>query len=266
MRRAVDIPIAIGLATLAVFLLVRWMSLPSSHVTPVLGLGTVFEIPKRSLGRVAEHIVVVLSPTCAVCNHEARKYSELRRVLGQRSQSELIVVAAEPLDEVRPWLIQHSIRPNTLVRVPRLARLGIKALPTVLILDDAGFVTDIVVGLMNEELWSHFVQRVVDRDETPVNVHLNANRITEAEFGASPFKDGQVLDIRDRGTYAKGHRPGALSIPKDEIEVRVPIELSRERPLALDCVDGADVDECGVYAALIGRLGFSPVAVIVPTK
>jgi TonB family protein len=63
-----------------------------------------------------------------------------------------------------------------------------------------------------------------------------AAEIGEAEFRqlaatARPI----VLDIRERDEFARGHRDGALNIPRDELAVRGYLELDRARPVVIDC-------------------------------
>jgi predicted sulfurtransferase len=49
-------------------------------------------------------------------------------------------------------------------------------------------------------------------------------------------KDGDVVvvDVRDKGSYAAGHLPGAISIPEAEIQNRHQ-ELPRDKTIVLYC-------------------------------
>jgi predicted sulfurtransferase len=63
-----------------------------------------------------------------------------------------------------------------------------------------------------------------------------APRISQQEFKQAIADDGLlVLDVRDAGSYAVGHIPGAVSIPLDELPQHV-ADLKREtRPIVTYC-------------------------------
>ena len=48
---------------------------------------------------------------------------------------------------------------------------------------------------------------------------------------------GQTIDVRDQEEYARGHIPGSINIPADELEQRVD-ELSDDGPVIVVCDSG----------------------------
>jgi rhodanese-related sulfurtransferase len=67
--------------------------------------------------------------------------------------------------------------------------------------------------------------------------------IGEVEFArlAAATPPPTLLDIRDRTDFKRGHRDGAVNIPRDELSVRAGIELDRSRPVVIDCSSEATV-------------------------
>jgi len=58
----------------------------------------------------------------------------------------------------------------------------------------------------------------------------------------------QWVDVRSATEFAAGHLPGAVNIPMDEIEARLP-DLTPHRPIVLVCKSGG---RAGIVAGLIG--------------
>jgi rhodanese-related sulfurtransferase len=67
-----------------------------------------------------------------------------------------------------------------------------------------------------------------------------------------------LLDIRKRDAFARGHLPGAINISERELSMRAPAELSRARPLVVDCAKDTG-DLCSYVARILQRSGFSRV-------
>jgi TonB family protein len=44
-----------------------------------------------------------------------------------------------------------------------------------------------------------------------------------------------LVDVRGRDSFRRGHQPGALNIPMDELQVRGPIELPTAKTVVVDC-------------------------------
>jgi rhodanese-related sulfurtransferase len=59
-----------------------------------------------------------------------------------------------------------------------------------------------------------------------------------------------VLDVREREDFKRGHRAGAVNIPRDELAIRAYIELERARPVVIDCSQ-AETRECRQAANLL---------------
>lgn len=64
----------------------------------------------------------------------------------------------------------------------------------------------------------------------------SAVRIPMAEFKQLHQKDAVVvLDIRDAGSYAAGHIPGALSVPEDAVPQHLAQLKALKKPIVTYC-------------------------------
>ncbi len=79
----------------------------------------------------------------------------------------------------------------------------------------------------------------------------------ELTTGAKPA----LLDIRDRAAFARGHLEGALNISERELSMRAPAELSKARPLVVDCPRETG-DLCSYTARILQRAGFRAVSML----
>lgn len=61
------------------------------------------------------------------------------------------------------------------------------------------------------------------------------SEIDEAAFARMSASKPILIDIRERDDFRRQHRPGAINIPGNELEIRGPIELESARPVVIDC-------------------------------
>jgi len=65
---------------------------------------------------------------------------------------------------------------------------------------------------------------------------ISATELKEKLDGEEKFK---LVEVLPNEFFAKGHLPGAINIPVDEIEERAPKELDKEEEIVVYCVDTA---------------------------
>jgi rhodanese-related sulfurtransferase len=70
-----------------------------------------------------------------------------------------------------------------------------------------------------------------------------------------------VLDLRERAAFAQAHRPGAINIPLDELQVRAINELLPADTIVLSEHDGVAAE--AAYTVL-GNQGFTRVFILRP--
>ena len=143
----------------------------------------------------------------------------------------------EPAEEMTRWLAANDIQVTRVLSVSEPYRLGLLVIPTLLIADHTGTVSDILVGEPAPELGATFISRLVGESSVPpVN---NSNYAEEIDTATLAQRARQhpvtVLDIRSRQDFAAAHWPGALNIPQDELQTRADQELDPTTPIILDC-------------------------------
>jgi rhodanese-related sulfurtransferase len=70
-----------------------------------------------------------------------------------------------------------------------------------------------------------------------------------------------LLDIQHREDFARGHLPGAVNIPVNELYYRIPSELFRARALVVDCPQSV-AKLCPGAAFHLARAGFTKVSIL----
>jgi rhodanese-related sulfurtransferase len=70
-----------------------------------------------------------------------------------------------------------------------------------------------------------------------------------------------VVDVRDRDAFRRTHRDGALNIPRQELDVRGPIELRGAKNVVIDCTHETE-GLCRLAARYLERV--ANVAIFIP--
>ena len=105
-------------------------------------------------------------------------------------------------------------------------------------------------------------------DRPPPAVHggghgSNATEVTEADLKARVgAPEPTVIDIGDRDAFKRGHRPGAINIPEDELILRARMELDPKKTYVIDCTQEERL-RCGIAHDALKDLGIIHVALLV---
>jgi rhodanese-related sulfurtransferase len=62
-----------------------------------------------------------------------------------------------------------------------------------------------------------------------------ATKTITVEAFRKQSSDAVVIDVGDRDAFRRGHWPGAVNIPADEMSMRAGIELPRDKTIVIDC-------------------------------
>jgi hydroxyacylglutathione hydrolase len=89
------------------------------------------------------------------------------------------------------------------------------------------------------------------RDERRDVASIERVRAADLRERAEDDPSLQILDVRERDEWVKGHIPGSLHLPYHDIHA-LPDELDPERPVATICASG---QRSAVAASLVARLG-----------
>lgn len=95
----------------------------------------------------------------------------------------------------------------------------------------------------------------------PTAGHAMAQTITVEEFKKRSDK-AIVLDVGEREAFRRGHWPGALNIPADELQMRGGPELPRDGTIVIDCTQEQQF-RCAAASALLLEQRFVRVLVMV---
>lgn len=93
------------------------------------------------------------------------------------------------------------------------------------------------------------------------HAHGAAKTITVEEFKKQPL-DAVVVDVGDRAAFKRGHWPGAVNIPADEMGIRGGIELPRTKTIVIDCTQEQKF-YCDVAASRLAEQKFPNVVLLV---
>jgi rhodanese-related sulfurtransferase len=88
-----------------------------------------------------------------------------------------------------------------------------------------------------------------------------AKTITVEEFKKRAGK-AIVLDVGEREAFKRGHWPGAVNIPADEVQIRGGPELPRDGTIVIDCTQEQNF-RCAAAASFLMEQGFPSVLVMV---
>jgi rhodanese-related sulfurtransferase len=193
-------------------------------------------------------------------------YRELAKHLGSRTDNNIIVVSPNPRDVIQGWLTANSIRVAKVVPSTNLLTLGISVTPSLLMVDRNGTVTDIMVTKLSAEEERRVLARLDGSETAPLNNSKYATLIDDVGLNELREHSSVVLiDVRDRSSYARAHRAGAINIPHDELEDRAPVELSLHLPIVIDCA-GERYVRCEIAGETLVESGADQVYILMPRR
>jgi rhodanese-related sulfurtransferase len=238
----------------------RRQDLPQKH----LSLGDPLTLPEVKWASAPRHVVLAIRVSCPACNSSVQFYRELAKRLGSRTDTKIIVVSPNPPDVIQGWLSANSIPVFKVVSSTNLVTLGIGVTPTLVMVDGNGTVTDIMVTKLSADEEGRVLARLGGAETAPLNNTKYAVLIDEA--GLNELREHStvvLIDARDRGSYARAHRVGAINIPRDELQDRAPVELSLHLPIVVDCV-GERYVRCEMAGESLFESGADQVYILMP--
>jgi rhodanese-related sulfurtransferase len=267
-RRVFD-ALLLVLAVLAVWRLLAPPERPADagNTIPPLQPGQVLALSGIAWDSADAHVVLLLDSTCPACNAGAPFYRRLSAdVAASLGKVRLFVISRQAPDVIGPWLDREQIRPDRVLQVDGMARLGLYYSPSLVVVDRAGRVTDILVrGL--DPTQEALVRSRVTGDGLPqaLNNNKNFRSISSAELPAAVQRGATVVDIGDRDEPRARGGATAVTIPLDELPDRAPFEVRGDAPVVIDCRVG-DLPRCYRAADVLRRLDFDEVALVLPER
>jgi rhodanese-related sulfurtransferase len=176
-----------------------------------------------------------------------------------------IVLSRETVEMAQSWLLNANIAPDKVIMVPDLIGLGFSLTPTLIVVDQRGTVTDVLIGRLSSDEEASLTTRLkLPHNSTRLDNSYAARDIGELEFAKLAQSAGQtrfmVLDVRERNLFTSDWH-AAVNIPLDELTVRAELELPKDHSIVIDCVNYA-LNRCRNAGRLLRKAGFGDVMVL----
>lgn len=196
----------------------------------------------------AHTLVFALSVGCRFCAESAPFYKAL---LGNHESGDWQAVALFPqeLSAAKKYMKGHDYDIPE-VRQVDLNRIGVNGTPTLLLVDSKGRLEQLWIGELTpvDEADVALHLGIHDWHSQPTDVQQAHETVGVGAGGESPvvttaellrlLKNAEtfnLLDVRDRASFAQSHVASALNIPAEELMVRAPHELMLDAPTVLYC-------------------------------
>ena len=208
-------------------------------------------------------LVLALSKNCHYCFESAEFYRRLANEKANKPGIHLMAVFPEAADKARQYLNDLHID-ITDVRQASLLSLGVKGIPTAMVVDRSGTVTAIWRGKLSAEEENQVTKAsgLAEPSNQVSKASAADKRISTDELRRLTERAKVlVLDVRDRDAYAREHIPGAKNIAVDELEVRAVNELSRTDLIVIYC-RCADAASSEIARDILAKQGFRKLAIL----
>lgn len=232
---------------------------------PLIAVGRILTLPTLDWPQAERHVVLRARTTCPSCNESIPFFRDISRCTRGIPSIRFAIVTEESIETMNKWLATNNIVVDQVVRNDVPYRLGFLLIPTLLIADRTGKVSDILVGTATDSIRSHFISRLAS-GSTATAVD-NTDYAEEIDITTLAGRERRhkvtVLDIRRREEFSARHWPGALNIPHDELSVRAAREIASSTEIAIDCTR-MDSLPCRSAGAELQRQRPGPVVIVFP--
>jgi rhodanese-related sulfurtransferase len=230
---------------------------------PEIVVGSQISLPGKNWSQSKRTVVFALSTNCGFCNESTEFYRQLLATISDKPEMGTLALYPETLAEVEQYSKKHQI-PIADTRQVSLPSLGIRATPTLLLVDHSGTVLNMWHGQLEPEKEIEILEGLVTDDPLLISPVKKLKPPMDPKELNSLMTAGEklvILDIRSRAAFETGHLPNAKSIPIDEMGVRAEDELSRNSLIVLyaDCSNCAGTNKTLVLQSKLDALGFTRV-------
>lgn len=248
------------------------MHLQSATARPELvRRGTRVVLPNVQWDEGVRNIVLLASATCPACNDSITFYRSLGDYTRDVPELRFVIAAADDAETIANWAGTHGIRYDVLVELRDAVLLGFTLTPTLLLVDDDGVVTDVMLGRLSTEEESILWERLRWPDSVlPLSNARYAVEIDGAEFQDLMVRSGErlvVVDVRSRSDYQRSRtRRAATNIPMDELAIRGAVELlgRPERGAVVVGCTAIHWIECRRAGRILEGMGAEDVSLLLP--
>jgi len=205
-------------------------------------VGAKLSLPDVDWATNGKTVLLVLQSGCRFCSESALFYRRLAQELfGQRSPR-LIAILPQSVNESKKYLNDLGVSIDE-IRQASLKLLGVSGTPMLILVNNAGAVTDLWFGKLTASQEAEVFSRlqadnlVGGTDNTIPRPNTETTNISADDLKQAIDNRQRVivLDVRERAEYAEGHIPGARNIPVDELSARAIRELPRSNLVVAYC-------------------------------
>ncbi|MDQ3068958.1 MAG: hypothetical protein M3R55_04425 [Acidobacteriota bacterium] len=165
-----------------------------------------------------------------------------------------VVLSTEPEPVMREWLNARQIRPDIIAHVEEAESLGFLLVPTILIVDKFGMVTDTLLERPSPQDQGRLFARLADSSQPP----LDNSSFAQEDWTHQPPSPAPNIVMVDIGPRKPFPEPGVVSMPADEFEARAARELGKADRIGVKCHE-VDVSACRVVGRRLRLMGFQQV-------
>jgi rhodanese-related sulfurtransferase len=262
----VVVVLALGMTVWRAAPLISQALRPAKAPAVLLRPGVQLALPTFNWSQAQRHVVLLLRPTCEACRQSLGFYKTLsaksKAIAGVRT----MVLSPDPIEAVQRWLTDAQVSVDEVIQIRDPAALGFTVYPTLLITEINGAVTDILVNRLTDAeqvvVWPRLAgkQSAIPLDNTEYPQEISPAQLDDvlaAERGRV-----QMVDIRDRETFAKGSVARAINLPDAELATRARVELLKSDPVVIVCYP-REATRCRSAGRRLKALGFDRVMVSV---
>lgn len=242
----------------------------------LLTRGQAVTIASYSWREAPKTVLLAVSVTCPYCTDSAAFYRALL-ANSNPDRYRVVVTAAEPEEQVEAYLKSLALSGTFDIRTVAFRELGVRVVPTVVVVDRNGLVQGIWHGKLSapqeDEVWSALNLPGEKRSPVPATSAVPSD-IAAAELRRILDRSHPiVLDIRERSRFREAHIARSLTMPLDEIVARAPHELPTDKEILIYCLEysGTSCSEsngalsafgCKVARKVLTYAGFNKIRII----
>jgi rhodanese-related sulfurtransferase len=252
--RLLNLSIIVMLFVLAGILLKKHSQDASTN--PTIGPSARIFIKGLDWAKSEQTLLMAVQEDCQYCTESARFYRQIIEGLSGRSDVRVVALFPESAFDSENYLSQLGLSVNERKEASLLS-LGIKEVPTLVLVDKNGVVSNVWIGQLPPKKEAEVIAALRLKNVRPVSEWTIAEK--DVKRRVEKHEPLVVLDLRERAVYQQKHRDGSKNIPLDELDARAMNELSRTDTIVLDGDDDLTTD--AAYTTL-SRQGFSNIFIL----
>ena len=227
--RLLNISIIIALLLLAGIILKKYYL--SDAASPTIGRSARIHIKGLDWAKSEQTLLIAVQKDCSYCTESARFYRDIIQGLSGRTDLRVVAIYPDNHSEGENYLNQLGLTVSESKEVSLLS-LGIKEVPTLVLVDKNGVVRNVWIGQLPAKKEAEVIAELRLLNTRPVNEWTMEEK--ELKRRVANGESLVIVDLRGRFTFAQNHRDGSKNIPLDELDARAMNELPQTATIVLE--------------------------------